>query len=385
VVAASGSRSNNIVLPVRGTTVVRQPEVRLVQTRAPKPKLVPQNNGLSQCGVDFLKCAFAAPDFDSTGSLGIPDNYVGRTLMSNQTLVSNLSAPHNMDTYIVVSPFFGSAYLTATVNTGVQPGTLTSVNWPGYANLGLGVAPAGLGTVGKFRYASLCAEIQSTMNEMSWAGNITCYRIPMTMTVTNAASVPSTPSVVLNFEPGGIGNLSTVPFNNVYTAPFNKGAYAVSYNRSGAFDFVEVVGDNQDTTATRVYSPGTGTSLTMPYRGHDNLDSIVFKISVPNVAVDQSFILRTWACVELQVVPNNFIYEFTSLSCPHDQRALDLYKLIAERLPVAVPYADNASFWSKIYGFIRSLSAGLSKVPGPIGDIASGVNMITSGISSFRV
>jgi hypothetical protein len=371
---------------VKGTTLVRQPDVRLTQIRAPRIKANNYNREqISPCGLDFLKCAFAAPDFDSTGALGIPDNYVGRTLMSNQTLVANLNAPHNMDTYIVVSPFFGSAYFTATVNSGVQPGTLTSVNWPGYSNLGLDTNPGGAGTIGKFRYASLAAEIQPTMNQMNWAGNITCFRIPMGMTVTDAASVPNTPATVLHYQPSGIGNLSVVPFNNIYTAPFDKGAYAVSFNRTGSFLFNEVCGDDDDTTVSRVWSPGIGTSLTMPYRGHDSLDTIVFKISVPNVALDQSFILITWACVELQVVPSTFLYEFTSLSCPHDQKALEYYKMVAERLPVAVPYADNANFWSRIYNFIRNMSSTLSKVPGPIGDIASGVNLLTSGISSFRI
>jgi hypothetical protein len=372
-------RSNNIVIPVPNTSMRGNPDVRLTQIRAPKmPRAKPQ---LSQCGLDFLKCAFASPDFDVTGAQGIPDNYAGRTLMSQQTLVRPSTAPPGQDTYVLVSPMFGSAFLSQSVATGANATNLTSTNWPGYSNLGLGAQPA-TGTVSRFRYASLAAEIQCTMNEMTWAGNISVFKIPFTMDVqdfSNVILVP--PAIQNNYIPGGIGDLSTVPFNNIYTSPFNLGCYSTSFNRTGSFDFKDVISDLSSGVIPQ-FSNGQ-TTITAPFRGMDDMDTIVFKISIPSGASGQSYILRTWACVELQVVPQSFIYEFTTLSCPHDALALDLYKYVAERLPVAVPYRDNADFWKRVYNFIRSATAALSKMPGPVGDIASGINLLSGGIASL--
>lgn len=355
------------------------PNVRIVQKRAPK---VPKpTRGLSQCGLDFLKCAFAVPDFDTTGSTGIPDNYVGRTLMSMQSLSRPSNAVAGTDTYVLVSPFFGSAFFSATATTGNQPTGFVSTIWPGYSNLGLNVAPNGTGTVSRFRYAGLAAEIQLTMNEMTWAGSITCFRIPMSMTVNNVIDGSGLPS----FEPTGLNNLNVNPFNQLYTSPINKGAYATSFNRTGSFDFRDVVGDNNNPMLSYTYQSGlAGTpSLNMAYRGHDDLDTIVFRISVPDGAATQSYILRTWACVEMQAVPSSFVYEFAQQSCPHDPIALDMYKLIAERLPIAVPYEENADFWRKVLQFVRAASARLSVLPGPVGDLSSGVNLISNTLASL--
>jgi len=358
---------------------VSNPNVRIVQKRAPK---VPKpTRGLSQCGLDFLKCAFAVPDFDTTGSTGIPDNYVGRTLMSMQSLSRPSNAVAGTDTYVLVSPFFGSAFFSATATIGNQPTGFVSTIWPGYSNLGLNVAPNGTGTVSRFRYAGLAAEIQLTMNEMTWAGSITCFRIPMSMTVNNVIDGSGLPS----FEPTGLNNLNVNPFNQLYTSPINKGAYATSFNRTGSFDFRDVVGDNNNPMLSYTYQSGlAGTpSLNMAYRGHDDLDTIVFRISVPDGAATQSYILRTWACVEMQAVPSSFVYEFAQQSCPHDPIALDMYKLIAERLPIAVPYEENADFWRKVLQFVRAASARLSVLPGPVGDLSSGVNLISNTLASL--
>jgi hypothetical protein len=338
---------------------------------------------MSKCGIDFLKCAFAAPDFDSTGAQGIPDNYVGKTLCSLQTFSSSFQAPAGVDTYILVSPLFGSAFLSAASTTpGGNPVAFGSTSWPGAQNLGIFSAPQGTGTVSKFRYASLAAELQCTMNEMTWSGSITSWKIPMSVEVTNSVTtVALIPSEL--YTVSGLVNLATTPLNNIYTAPINRGAYSVSYNRTGSFDFQNVVADPSPGNTYGIPTGSAGPTLNMAYRGIDNLDTIVYRISVPTGAQAQSLILRTWACVEMQVQPSTFVYEFTNLSCPHDQAALEMYKMIAERLPVAVPYADNANFWARVLAFIRSASSTLSKLPGPVGDIASGVNLISAGIGGL--
>jgi len=374
-------KSNNIILPVPNTAVRGQSDVRITQIRAPKISK-PPTNGITQCGLDFLKCAFATPDFDSTGSMGIPDNYVGRTCMTSQTYSAPGSAAPGVDSYLLVSPLFGSAVLGSdAVAIGAPPAVFTSTQWPGAANLGLFSPDGGTGTVTKFRYAGLAAEIQCTMNEMTWAGSITCFKIPLTFTVDNSVN-PTLGNPYPTWQPNGLSNIQTNPFNNLYTAPFNRGAYSVAFNRNGSFDFKDVVGDSVAPNATRAFVNGA-TQITMPFRGIDDLDTIVFKITVPPGAPAQSFILRTWACVEMQIVPSSFVYEFTTLSCPYDQIALDLYKLVAERLPIAVPYDDNSDFWKRVFAFIRSASKSLSRMPGTAGLLAGGTNMIMEGLSTL--
>jgi len=375
-------RSNNIVVPVRSNVLVRQPDVRITQAKAPKNKIkLPM---LSQCGLDFLKCAFALPDFDSTGTTGIPDNFVGKTVCSLQTITQSLSAPAGADTYFLISPFLGSSYLTATTaSVGAAPSTFTSQNWPSFVNLGLGSTGSTANTVGKFRFAGLAAEIQPTMNEMTWAGNITCFKVPLTVSIGPDLAIPLVGGVpVVTAVANGLGALQTNPVGNVYTAPFNRGVYSQSVNKSGAFDFQPAIFSVNFPSANENI-PVPGGTLNLPYRGMDNFDTIVFRVSVPAGASAQSFILRTWACVELQVTPSSLAYEFVNNSCPHDQAALDMYKLVAERLPIAVPYQDNADFWKRVWAFIRSASASMSALPGPMGQMAGGVSMLTSGISSL--
>jgi len=273
------------------------------------------------------------------------------------------------DTYMIMSPMVGVAYMFCVVPVGTQPNgaSWTAVAMPGSAELLAG----GTGLVTSFRYAALNAEIVPTMNEMNWVGNIQVTKIPM------RAVVPSTPNstagVAANVELTGFHDLAdSFTDSKCYSAPYNHGAYAVATNVQPDFPFTTVVASGSSGTS-RYYQTdsdaGTidfGVLTTFAYRGVGEMDAIMFKVSNTS-AVVQSSLLKVWACVEYTTNPSSILHGFSRTSAPYDQVALNLYAKIAEKLPIAVPYYENTGFWDRVLKLINSVGSSLSIMPGPLG------------------
>lgn len=324
--------------------------------------------GLTPGGVGFLKCAFAAPDFDVSGTAGVPDMYAGRSLTKLHCFTANVTFNAGRDSYYIVPPAPGVAYWFNSAPTGTQPiGNWTSTYFSDTSilfNQDLsGLGQGSTSNFNRFRHISLCAEIQPTVNEMLWAGTISCVRNPMSFSDfaaigVDAAVIPILTGFRAVVNPSGTNFASAT---NQYASPFNEGVYTCSLNRNSTFEFKDIM-NSQPLTVTSTDSAITTTTVTGNMFGMDDLDSIVFVVSVPEGGSDMTGILRVWAYVEYTPTINSSLYEFSRLSAPHDQRALELYKSVCSQLPIAVGWHENANFWSRILQILQRSNQGATSI-----------------------
>jgi hypothetical protein len=341
---------------------------------------------ISKAGLDFLKCATAAPDFDNAGSSGIPDEYAGRTLSRQHTLNASISCANGKDTYFIFAPVPGVAYWTISVNIGasLSTGVWTTVTYQDFASL-FPTPPASTlnyaVNVNNFRFASLIAELKSTMNQMTWAGTITAFRTRITQEVRLALTQGASGTTESQWILTGFNQLDTPPISDVYTGSVNDGAYTMAFNRDATFSWTPI----QVSTAVVPATVSTDVlgSVNTPFTGCGNFDSIVYKVTVPAGSSDQSFLLRCWACVEYQTLITSALYQYTRLSAPYDPAAIAAYRKLLEALPIAVPSKQNANFWQTVLRIIRGVTNITNLIPGPIGAISSGVRAITDGIAAI--
>jgi hypothetical protein len=347
--------------------------------------------GISSQGVGFLKCAFAAPDFDVSGAAGVPDMYAGRSLTKLHCYTQNRTFNNGRDTYIIVPPAPGVAYWSQVVpNNTPASGAWTASNFADTSTLfnddGSGFSQGSTLNFNRFRHISLCAEIKPTVNEMTWTGTITAVRNPMSFSGFASAGVDLTEFPVIT----GIDSVQSsfgaglASATNIYSSGFNDGVYTCSLNRNSTFEFKSLL-NSQNNTTTRTDVQNNASVVIGPMYGMDDLDSLVIVVSIPEGANDMTGIIKIWACVEYTPSPNSSLYEFSRLSAPHDQRALEIYKYVCSQLPVAVSYRENSVFWNRILQIMLRASGGLSYVPGPVGMVSTGVNSLLKAIESITI
>jgi hypothetical protein len=354
-------------LPTYSNTGMRQ------LTRMMKKRITPQ-------GEAFLKCAFAPPDFAASSPTGVPDDFRGSSLLKKHRYVGNFTCgAASTDYYILSCPTVGgAAYWTATVPAGgliTQTTVFTPVYYSDTGSLFAGAA--GMSDVfTKYRYVSNHIELIPTMNQMSWSGSIQSWKVPVTMELR-----PGGASTSNLYTVGGLQGLNSTN-SNQYTGPTNLGIYTASYNAGNGFDF-QVINDGITALPTTLLAGTDFGQLNGAVGGIDpNFESLVIKISGMGNNVSNNFVLKAWACIEYQVNPGNGLYEYQTIS-PKDEYAMELYKSIILQLPVGVSFLENEAFWNRVLGIIKTISGGLSFVPGPYGAIASGVNMVAGGIESL--
>jgi hypothetical protein len=346
--------------------------------------LVSVPRSLTPTGLAFLKCATASPDFYSTGALGVPDLFSGRSLNRQHTIVASVSCAANSDTYFIFPPVPGVSYWSTTVGIG-NPVTTAAWNTTPFADyLGLFSGTSGQGAaftlnVDQYRFVSNCAELQCTMNQMTWAGTITAWKQPFRLQ--NYMSVTSTTAGTQEILQTltGFTSLNISPVSATYSAPVTDGIYSVSMNRQTDFRFDALIPSQGGSTVPT----DSGGSVAYPLPGLGGLESIVIRVSVPAGASAQSFNLRSWACVEYTPLTTSFLYEYSKNSAPYDPLALQLYRQIAEQLPIGVPARENGAFWDRILSIIRGVTNLTSFIPGPIGMISRGVRIGAEGINTF--
>jgi hypothetical protein len=352
---------------------------------------------LSQAGINFLKCAFAEPDFDTTGSMGVPDNYAGRSLGKLHAYNTGFAFAAGMDTYFMQIPFPGVAYWTLVVPNGAPlTGTWQPVTYSDSDSMGFGIVDTPtLDTssqfVSSFRSVSLAFEMIPTVNEMQWAGTVSSARFPVRLT-----QYPSTAGA-LSIYVTGIGGLEralTVGYSgNLYTAAFNRGVYSCSLNRAPEFEFhdmqaVIVTGNVSINIATDgltlLRTPQNSNTGITYITGIDDLDTIVTRVSSPPGAVN-SAIIKTWHCVEYVPAPGSALYEYSHVSPPSDPEAIRVYKAVASQLPTAVSCYDNATFWQRVIGLAANTLAFARHVPGFVGAVANGANSLITGMRAMGI
>jgi hypothetical protein len=351
--------------------------------------------GVSPAGKNFLKCAFASPDFAVDPGQGIPDGYEGKALMRKDVYTSTINFTANTDTYIVVMPTPGVAYWTTSVTAGTaltQASVFTPVYNSSFTTLFGAVTNQAADAptdpveralnVSKFRYAASTFEITPTSNYMQYAGAITVWKIPVSLdvmvrTTGTGASQDSTNELALTGMDG-----ITIPSPDNKPLKFIDGAYSMAVNTEPTWNFQAV-----KSGITRV--PGVGESATTnttcgqfhgDFVGVGDLQTLVFKINTPTGAVN-SAIVKAWSCIEYQPTPSSAFYQFAGRSPATDMVALKLYRDIALKVPVAVCVAENEGFWSdKVVPIIKSF-LGAARIAGkvipPLGQAVSGVDLIT--------
>ena len=347
---------------------------------------------LSQPGLAFLKCAFAPPDFNTDPGKGIPDRFEGKVVTRKDVLNQSINFTANRDTFILIAPTPGVAYWVADVPAGTFPTsttTFTAVNFPGFTSMFGTTAASRSDQVTSFRFASRNVGIYSTSNLMQFAGSITVWKCPISMSTVQfpVATTPATSALVHTLV-GLDGVLAVGPDN--FSESFIKGVFSQSVCNEPDFEFSDILEGIQTLPPANVTVASSGQPFTLSAGaeavsgivGWGNMDTIVIRVSTPTGAVN-SAILKTWACLEYRPNPSAMLYQFGHDSPPCDEVALQEYRTVARSLPVAVIAAENASMWERVKSIIKSSLAMASNVPGPIGIAASGISGLSALFEGF--
>jgi len=343
-------------------------------------------NKITPEGVRFLKCAFSAPDFDGSGTYGVPDEYCGKSIAVKHRLTQPGTFNSTNDVYILILPTPGVAFYTAFVPAGTSPTAATVWTGTNYSDFVSFFVAGGAGVtalvMNKFRFVSQHFEIVNTTNANSWSGSIQAWKMPVQVTIGDNSTFTVPKRVITGL------NATAATDQDTYSGGFNLGVYAGSYNKGSTdWGFSPIM--------TSVYEIPDGTAGVADWGqvlgspgyfipGFDNnFESTCIKVS--GVTGTNSAILRAWACVEYQFVPGNPMYEMQNLKFTCDQKALELYRYIVMNLPPGVSAFDNANFWSRVLNIIKSISGGMSLMPGPYGLAATGVNSIARAIEELTI
>ena len=329
---------------------------------------LPKKTGaqVSKEGMSFLKCTFAPPDFAANDVAGVPDDYRGPSLVKKHRYVGSLvNSVANTDTYIVLMPVPGVAYFKFTTVAGVAPTASTVLTGVAYSdsNTIFGSSTATNDVVSRFRYISNHIELIPTVNQMNWTGSISAWKITAAFNNRpgSQAGAPTNASDIYTI--GGLEGLVNSNVNQ-WSSPVNLGVYTAAYNSGNGFPFTPIATnfpnatvpfqlDNADFGQINCAAVGSFTGF------DNNFETVAIKISGQGANVNNSFIVKTWACVEYQVVSGSLLYEYQTLS-PHDPIALELYRLIILQLPVGVSFIDNESFWKRVLSIMKSISSVVS-------------------------
>lgn len=358
---------------------------------------------LSEEAAAFLKIATAAPDFQDTSFEGIPDGHSGPTVTIKQYVTSTVEARAGFATYFMATPQPDTAYWTTSVVTGQDwsngqdigptlfPKSGQIFNNSANAPTGTAYGGGNSSQLSSVRLASSSFELAALNNAFNVYGSITAFKLPLQATVqaqraANGAGQP------LQLSIAGIdGVRSQVVGSQSYSAPVKDGVYAVSMNRESEYDFFPVK-DSECLSSqhpANFASPPTATDP--PIRANfngpmtvfdNNFDTIVFRVDVPADVPNQSFLLKRWVTFEGQPVFNSLLWDTSHLSPRHEPNAIQLYQDICRGLPTAVARKDNPDFWKRVLDIISETSEVLQILPGPYGQVASGVHAVASALQT---
>jgi hypothetical protein len=344
---------------------------------APMRALMSRRQRLTPQGLNFLKCAFAPPDFSYTGDVGIPDNNPTRRLLQRHRLVSPYTFTAGRDAYILVAPTPGVAYWVCEVTAGspiVEGSVFTPVFYPEATTL-FPNATRSASIVNSFRYVNSCFELVPTANQMTWSGNIQSWKSVLKMMERPGTSTGAANSWAITGLEACNGTNA-----DMYIAPYTKGLYTMATKDSTAFEFSPII--EGTTTVPGTFLAGTDFGTLASFCcGMGQHDTIFTKIS--GVTANQTGILKVWACVEYTPLAGTVIYPYSHAGAPQDPLALELYNELAKMLPIGVCYEDNEAFLRRVLNLIRNISGPLSILPGPYGLAATGVNSIASAIQQL--
>ncbi|CAA34083.1 unnamed protein product [Nodamura virus] len=373
-----------------------QPRRRRARRTRRQQRMAATNNMLkmSAPGLDFLKCAFASPDFSTDPGKGIPDKFQGLVLPKKHCLTQSITFTPGKQTMLLVAPIPGIACLKAEANVGASFSgvPLASVEFPGFDQLFGTSATDTAANVTAFRYASMAAGVYPTSNLMQFAGSIQVYKIPLKQVLNSysqtVATVPPTNLAQNTIAIDGLEALDALPNNN-YSGSFIEGCYSQSVCNEPEFEFHPIMEGYASVPPANVTNAQASmfTNLTFSgarYTGLGDMDAIAILVTTPTGAVNTA-VLKVWACVEYRPNPNSTLYEFARESPANDEYALAAYRKIARDIPIAVACKDNATFWERVRSILKSGLNFASTIPGPVGVAATGIKGIIETIGSLWV
>lgn len=343
---------------------------------------------ISKPGLDWLKAAFAAPDFPVLTPSGIPDQYTGRTLIHMDRYVQSITIPKDCnDFYIIVPPIPGVSHCEKSFTAGTGPGRSTTwqaTYYSSFISLFGNDRTFNADNVTAFRYMSKLVELVPTTNNAKWTGSISVFKVPIKCDDAYYASASGfTPANTLaqNLTLMGMAGIESTN-SDQYTAPSNLGCFSAAHQNNNDFPFNPIKEGNKDIPHLEPDGLVPGTQYgaivsTMGLPGFGNLDTVVVRISG---AADNSFILKTWATMEYQIQNKSALYQYTVQSPMYDPAAIAAYSAMVRASPNAVSYYENSGFWNFIKNTIKTISGTLSMVPGPVGMVSGGIHSILSGL-----
>lgn len=355
--------------------VPRRTNPLLKRARRVRRTAVRRNIPMSVPGRNFLKCAFAPPDFASTQFSGIPDNFRGRTLLKRHMYTTSLNVTSGTDYYILLLPVPGYTMFMGTLPAGTPVNYGTAFQgqpYPDFTSLFTSSTATTSSVVNAYRFVSNHFELVSTTNEMTWSGMITVFKLPVKMVVREGGSATSDLFALTGLQ--GCNALQS----DLYSGSSKEGVYVGNYSEDSSFVFQPVYNNITsipsvlDADSFGYINSGVGS---LPLPGLDNSFECSL-VRITGLTTANSFIMRHWACVEYKVVANSTLYEYQSISPPFDPVAMQVYRETIIQLPIAVPANQNANFWQRVLQIINQITGYTSAVPGPVGAISTGVNMI---------
>jgi len=369
-------------------------QLRRRSTRRPAKQQRKAQLKMSGPGLDFLKCAFASPDFSVDPGKGIPDKFQGLVLPKKHCLTQSITFTPGKQTMLLVAPIPGIACLKAETDIGASFAGVpfAAVEFPGFDQL-FGMSYTNTAAnVTAFRYASMAAGVYPTSNLMQFSGSIQVYKLPLQQVLNSYSQTittsPPTDLAQNTIALDGLEALDSMPNNN-YSGSFIEGCYSQSVCNEPEFEFHPIMEGYASLPPTNVSLTQASmfTNLTFTgsaYTGLGDMDAIAILVNTPADAVN-SAVLKVWACVEYRPNPNSTLYEFARESPPNDEYALAAYRKIARDIPVAVACKDNATFWERVRTILNAGLNFASSIPGPVGMAALGIKGITEAIGSLWV
>jgi len=349
---------------------------------------------MTASGETFLRAVFAAPDFQTQGGYdGIPDEATHSCVPYRHLYQSKLDTSELVDAgdndhslVIVQLPVPGVAYYTAVIDNtvGFAPETiLHPVLFDDSNELFPGVGQNS-DMIQGFRECGRAIELVCTSNSLNWSGNIKAFKANLKLTDCSAytpvsGGKPCTKQLV------GLETINATSQPS-YIGSANMGVYMVSGRLNSSFTVCSTIDDVEGLNGSNPTARGV---IDGPFTGYGDLEANIIVLSdqihadITGQGICNTFFVRAWAITEYLPSANSVIARTARTSPAYDPVAMRAYERILKDMPVAVSYFENAKFWDTVKKILGGVFSGLSKVPGPVGGIATGANAIYQGVNEL--
>lgn len=342
--------------------------------------LATEGSGLKPVEVAFLKAAFAPMDFQQLGVEGVPDVFCGPSYVRQEVGINTITIPAGQTYLIAQLPVPGQAYFLASTTSGAS---LPTTQWSGTAYSSYGTM---FGTVSNnetsnalaYRFIGQSLELRPQSAVVSNAGLLICAKQGITRTIdSNIVTATGEDAAVNTFAVPQIDmtgcSLTTLSSGPCYTGHPNDGLYSCSFN-TGSWEFEPIWEDVVAIPPLQVGILGTTTlSNVTPTTGQikgdpglpgfsNNHESIVVAITNSG-ASSLAMTIECRQTVEYRPNLKSVLYAMCTPSPAENYDCMRLYCRGVAQMPIAVGYAENATFWETMKKIWRGVLAVGSAVP----------------------